>query len=1155
MTMNLLPIVPAHRQVAAMLTARTARVLLCIAAVLAGLSPVLQAQNTHRAALVRASSQYFSASDSTSLSVTGDLTVELWAKPPSLNNSTNYTLASKDGVSPQRGWVFRIAVDGSGNKSLGLDLSANGSTVTTRSVTAPVLAGAWQHFALVYSASAGSVSFYLNGVLQSTAQTGLPTSNFDNSAAFAIGAGNPSVPDYFDGFADDVRVWSVVRTQPQIQTAMFAELTGAESGLRGYWRLNNSVADATANGNTLTNPNGATFQTNDLPFTNSALPLEWCQDKDTKALFHFEGSTVSVNGSATLNYGGGLTFGAGKFGSAADFGTNNTTKSLSTTDPLGIDGGPVTMSCWIRLNSEISSGIYTFLDQANISSKANYIIDYQFNGGARQIGFHRAKPGVTDQFVLYPVTLGTAGFHLLTLTYDGATLTGYLDGVSAGSIAASGNGTAAGTAGVGVGIRNFSGGDRASAVIDEVLFSSRAMSGEEVMKYYGGIVSARFNSDANPESATVDGMVQSAEYTAWAPAHDNAVGSIANDSSPTFSVLVGDGSTASYNPYIVRAYALFDTSSLPDSVAVSRSSLRLYATAKSVVDVETPNDNINVCASTPASSTALVPADFGQCGALSNPPLFSSGRLSSQITLNAYNEWEFNDTGRAAISKTGISKLGIRTGYDLSNTPMPDDQVGSRRRSIGVTFQSADSGTNKPYLLVEYQQAGGPASYSISGTISVTNPPAGTIRITASSTGTAATDTRTLTAPGPYNIPSLPGGQSYNVTAYIDANGNGVKDASEWSGSYTGNPLLLDANKTGIDIAIVPPVPGTVDSNFAPNATNVVYCTTVQPDGKIVAGGAFTTMGGVTRNYFARLNADGSLDGSFNPNANSYVICSAIQTNGQIVIGGSFTAVGGTAHNYIARLNADGTVDASFNPSANGPVQNLAIQADGKIVIGGTFNVMGGVSRNGIARLNADGTLDVGFNPNAGSGSLSYGIVYSAAIQPDGKIVIGGNFNLVGGVSRNYIARLNADGTLDLGFNPNANANNVVNSTAIQADGKIVIGGLFIFVNGSVRNHIARLNADGSLDAGFDPNSNGEVYSLAIQTDGKIVIAGVFSNLSGMGWNYLARVNADGSSDIGFNPNPNGGVLSTACRRMAVSCLVGHSQLWGAWPAITWRGS
>ena len=85
-------------------------------------------------------------------------------------------------------------------------------------------------------------------------------------------------------------------------------------------------------------------------------------------------------------------------------------------------------------------------------------------------------------------------------------------------------------------------------------------------------------------------------------------------------------------------------------------------------------------------------------------------------------------------------------------------------------------------------------------------------------------------------------------------------------------------------------------------------------------------------------------------------------------------------------------------------------------------------SRNYLGRLNADGTLDTGFNPGAN------GWVRSLAVQPDGKILVGGDFTLLGGQSRNYLGRVNADGTVDTGFN--AGANDIVLCMAVQADGK-----------------------------------------------------------------------------------------------------------------------
>src|SRR6266704_2101633 len=143
-----------------------------------------------------------------------------------------------------------------------------------------------------------------------------------------------------------------------------------------------------------------------------------------------------------------------------------------------------------------------------------------------------------------------------------------------------------------------------------------------------------------------------------------------------------------------------------------------------------------------------------------------------------------------------------------------------------------------------------------------------------------------------------------------------------------------------------------------------------------------------------------------------------------------------SVHTLALAALAQSPLPDSFNPGTGGSYPNvysLAVQADGKILVGGNFSTLGGQSRNYIGRLNADGTLDTSFNPGANS------VVYSLAVQADGKILVGGLFTTLGGQSRNYIGRLNADGTLETGFNPGANY--LVNSLAVQADGKIVVGG------------------------------------------------------------------------------------------------------------------
>jgi len=217
-------------------------------------------------------------------------------------------------------------------------------------------------------------------------------------------------------------------------------------------------------------------------------------------------------------------------------------------------------------------------------------------------------------------------------------------------------------------------------------------------------------------------------------------------------------------------------------------------------------------------------------------------------------------------------------------------------------------------------------------------------------------------------------------------------------------------------------------------------------------------------------------------------------------------------------------VDTNLNPGANIGVYSLAMQADGKILTGGGFTALAGQTRNCIGRLNADGTLDNGFNP--GASGLSGNYVYSLAAQADGKILVGGHFSTVGGQPRSRIARLNADGSLDTLFNPAAN--DVVFSLAPQPDGKIVVGGQFTTLAGQTRTYIGRLNANGSLDGAFDPEANGRVYTIALQTDGKILLGGDFGAVTGQPRNRIARLNANGTIDNTFNPGGDYSVLALA---------------------------
>ena len=175
----------------------------------------------------------------------------------------------------------------------------------------------------------------------------------------------------------------------------------------------------------------------------------------------------------------------------------------------------------------------------------------------------------------------------------------------------------------------------------------------------------------------------------------------------------------------------------------------------------------------------------------------------------------------------------------------------------------------------------------------------------------------------------------------------------------------------------------------------------MQPDGKVLVGGAFGQIADQPRCCLARLNPDGSLDAGFNPRANNTVSTLTLQPDGKILVGGRFSQIGGEPRDHIARLNPDGSLNAGFDPGASdGYVSSLAVQPDGKVLVGGTFTQIGGQPHGSIARLNADGSLDAAFNPDPD------GSVLSLAVQPDGKVLAGGLFTQLGGRPRSHLARM-----------------------------------------------------------------------------------------------------------------------------------------------------
>ncbi len=201
-------------------------------------------------------------------------------------------------------------------------------------------------------------------------------------------------------------------------------------------------------------------------------------------------------------------------------------------------------------------------------------------------------------------------------------------------------------------------------------------------------------------------------------------------------------------------------------------------------------------------------------------------------------------------------------------------------------------------------------------------------------------------------------------------------------------------------------------------------------------------------------------------------------TGGKILVGGQFSVVSGLSRAKIVRLNPDGSVDETFTS----PLRDLGVQypdevrsirtlPDGKILIGGYLSSLG--ANVGIARLNSNGTLDSTFTtkPTFAIGTA----MVKAEPLSDGKFMACGPFGTANGISQKAVARFNNDGTFDNTFtavitadiyNPNCS------DIKVLPDGKIMVVGFFYQINGAPRYGGAKFNADGTLDPSFGSTSS-----------------------------------------------------------------------------------
>jgi uncharacterized delta-60 repeat protein len=236
----------------------------------------------------------------------------------------------------------------------------------------------------------------------------------------------------------------------------------------------------------------------------------------------------------------------------------------------------------------------------------------------------------------------------------------------------------------------------------------------------------------------------------------------------------------------------------------------------------------------------------------------------------------------------------------------------------------------------------------------------------------------------------------------------------------------------------------------------------------------------------------------------------------------------------------DSTFNATVGPSAGNRVESVALQPDGKILIGGFFSEVNGVERRGVARLNPNGSLDATFNPPF---TANPGYIGAIAVQADGRILVGGTLPAVAGLGATELVRLNADGSTDLAFNPRVGGR--VDELVVMADGRILVAGQINQLAGvplGNEAHLVRLQAGGARDGSFGAAIMGgytEVVAVAVQADGKILIGGSFTTTGVAPHSYFTRLNSDGTRDATFLQTSVNGVVWAIVVRPTNRILIG----------------
>jgi uncharacterized delta-60 repeat protein len=300
---------------------------------------------------------------------------------------------------------------------------------------------------------------------------------------------------------------------------------------------------------------------------------------------------------------------------------------------------------------------------------------------------------------------------------------------------------------------------------------------------------------------------------------------------------------------------------------------------------------------------------------------------------------------------------------------------------------------------------------------------------------------------------------------------------------------------------------------FLTPSLSVVTTSAMQSDGKILYGGSYLF------NRVGRFNADGTIDTTFaNPvTVGDTVRKITIQPDGKILVGGNFTTYNSQGYNRIVRLNSSGTIDTSFiiGTGFSSEVYDIAIQSDGKILVAGAFTTYNGSASNAIIRLEPNGTRDTTFVIGTGFN----GTVRRLKIQPDGKILAGGVFTSYNGTTSNRIIRLESNGAIDTTFSIGTGFTTTVFDIELDSSENVFVCGDFTSYNGTTSSRLVKLSHTGAIDASLVIGNgfNGRTRRVYVNSDGSMYVLGSFTTYKGINFRGAVKISSIGDLDYSFN--------------------------------------